>query len=218
MADEQGQTQQQQQTQATETNGTNETNAQTQTTQDAQQQQQTEQSYSKSELTAILARERKAWQQQQADERKKAEMSEAERLKAEKAEAEKRVTETQTAANARIIKTEARAALADAGVNHERRDYALRMLDLSGIDVDEQGDVDAKALRGAIDALLKDVPELRAVSGGGAAGSEFRGETTTLTPFALCACIRVLVTQRCRLMSCWNWPCRYLERRSLMSY
>ena len=141
-----------------------------------------EKTLTQTEVNAIIARERKAWEKTQAEERKKAEMTEADRLKAEKAEAEQKAAESAKAANARIVKTEARAALADAGVKPERRDYALRMLDLSGVEVSDGGDVDAKALSGAIDALLKEVPELKGGGSGGAAGAEFGGSGNPADP------------------------------------
>ncbi|HSW49447.1 MAG TPA: hypothetical protein VLH09_04695 [Bryobacteraceae bacterium] len=140
-----------------------------------------ERTLTQSEVNAILKRERLAWQKAAEEERKKAEMTEAERLKAEKTEAEKRAADAAAAANTRIIKTEARAALADAGVKPERRDYALRMLDLSAIEAGETGDVDEKALRAAVETLLKDVPELKG-PGSDAAGSEFGGSKGPLDP------------------------------------
>lgn len=123
-------------------------------------------------LTKRLAQERRAWEADAEEKRKKAEMTEAERLKAEKDEADRKATAATDAANARIVKTEARAALADAGVKAERRDYALRMLELSSVTVDDAGNPDAKALKAAVEALLKDIPELKG-AGTAAAGAEF---------------------------------------------
>ncbi len=121
--------------------------------------------FTQAELDAIIAkrlsRERKAWEQQLEEERKKAAMTEAERLKAEKEEAEKRANELVQAANRRIIAAEAKVAAAAAGVKPERISYVLKLADLSDIEADENGNVDSKAIAAAINAVLKDLPELK---------------------------------------------------------
>lgn len=168
MAEEQTQ----QQMQTTQTNGTDGTNETNETNAKAPA---TERTLTQGEVNAIIAREKAAWKRAAEEERRKAEMTEAERLKAEKAEAEAKATESAKAAGARIVRTEARAALADAGVKAERRDYALRMLDLSAVDVDDSGDVDGKAIADAVGKLLADIPELKSGAGAAAGGSEMNG-------------------------------------------
>ena len=66
--------------------------------------------------------------------------------------------EARAEADARIVKAEARGALASAGVAKERVARAVGLLDLKGIDVDDDGEIDG--LDDAIDALKKDWPEL----------------------------------------------------------
>jgi hypothetical protein len=61
-------------------------------------------------------------------------------------------------ANSRIVKAEARGALATAGVAKDRVARAVGLLDLKGIDVDDDGEVDG--LDDAIDALKQEWPEL----------------------------------------------------------
>lgn len=61
-------------------------------------------------------------------------------------------------ANGRIVKAEARGALASAGVAKDRVARAVGLLDLKGIDVDDDGEVDG--LDDAIDALKREWPEL----------------------------------------------------------
>jgi hypothetical protein len=92
-------------------------------------------------------------------------------------------------ANTRIVKAEARGALAQAGVSKERVARAVGLLDLKGIDVDDDGEVDG--LDDAIDALKKDWPELfpkernrRSSTAGdddrdGSAGRRGKGQPTT---------------------------------------
>lgn len=152
----------------------------------AEQQQEEQRIFTQADLDALiskrLARERKAWESAAEEERKKLEMTEGDRLKAEKAEAEKRAAESTAAANARILKTEARAALADAGVRSERRDYALRMLDLSDISMGDDGEPDPKALKAAVEALLSDIPELKGGGGATQAGADMRGNAGQPNP------------------------------------
>jgi len=66
--------------------------------------------------------------------------------------------EARAEADARIVKAEARGALASAGVAKERVARAVGLLDLKSIDVDDEGEIDG--LDDAIDALKKDWPEL----------------------------------------------------------
>lgn len=61
-------------------------------------------------------------------------------------------------ANTRIVKAEARGALAVAGVAPDRVARAVGLLDLKGIDVDDDGEVDG--LDDAIDSLKREWPEL----------------------------------------------------------
>lgn len=146
---------------------------------DEGQQQQTqtqtppaEKTLTQVEVNAIIAREKAAWMKAADEDRKKAEMTEADRLKAEKAEAEAQAQTAVQAANERILRSEAAAWLADAGVKPERRTYALKMLDLSGIEIADDGS-HSEAVKGVIGKLLADIPELK--SGATAAGQTFGG-------------------------------------------
>lgn len=136
--------------------------------------------FTQAELDAILskrlARERKQWEQQVEDAKKKAAMDETERLKAEKAEAEQKAQAAQAAANQRLIKAEAKVQAAALGVKPERIDYAIRLADLSGVEVGDDGEPDAKAVKAAIEAVLRDVPELKGVSGSVGTGSNPGGD------------------------------------------
>jgi len=133
--------------------------------------------FTQEELDAIiqrrLARERKQWEQQLEEERKKAAMTEAERLRAEKEEAERRAQEAQQQAAQRLVQAEAKVVAVELGVKPDRIPYVLRLADLSGVDVGDDGVVDAKALRDAIEAVLRDVPELKGSMTPGKSGAEF---------------------------------------------
>lgn len=126
-------------------------------------------------LAKRLARERKQWEQQLEEERKKAAMTETEKLKAEKEDAERRAQEAQMAANQRLIHAEARVQAVTLGIKPERIAYALKLADLSGVEVDEQGNPDAAAIKAALEAVLNDLPELRGVAAPAKSGSEFQG-------------------------------------------
>jgi len=67
-------------------------------------------------LSKRLARERKAWEQQLEEERKKAAMTETERLKAESEQKVKEWEEKYKTATERILKAEVKAAAAEMGI------------------------------------------------------------------------------------------------------
>lgn len=142
-------------------------------------------SFTQAELEAIitkrLARERKSWETEAEDTRRKAEMTEAERLKEAVDAAEKRAAAAAESANARIIRAEAKALLAAAGVKSELIERAIRLLDLSEVAVTDGGDPDPRTIRAEIDALLKDMPQLRGPAAAGVAGGDFSA-TTAQTP------------------------------------
>lgn len=121
-----------------------------------------EKTFSQAELEEILAKRLKREKEKQAEldaklkrleefekaeeERKKAEMSEAERLKAEKEEAAKKAEEAteqakkaQESANQRILNTEIRSVARALNANDPAD--VLALLDKSGIEMDDEGNV-----------------------------------------------------------------------------
>lgn len=84
-------------------------------------------------------------------------------------------TEALSTANERLLKAEVKAAAAGKLADP---DDAVRMLDLDDFDVADDGSVDTKAIKSAIDSLVKDKPYLAAgtkpgaLPGGGAKPSE----------------------------------------------
>lgn len=117
----------------------------------------------------------------QAAERVK--MDEAERLKAEKADAEKAAADKVTAANARIVKAEARALAASEGVKADQLATFLKLVDLDGVDVGDDGEPDSKAIGAAIAKTLKDetikVAFTGTANGKGRSGGQMNGGGTT---------------------------------------
>lgn len=93
----------------------------------------------------------KAFEQQLADKDKP-----ADELAIETARREAR-EEAQKSANERIARLEVKAALAGKVSNPA---LALRLIDISAIEVDGDGEIDADAIDAAIETLLADAPEL----------------------------------------------------------
>lgn len=92
-----------------------------------------------------------------------AEQTELERAQAAADAAQKRVDE----ANNRVKMAEAKAVAASLGIKTERIPYAVKLADLSDVDVDDDGEPDAAAIKSAMEQVTKDIPEL--VSNGKAA-------------------------------------------------
>lgn len=118
---------------------------------------------SQEDLQAIIdkatARGAKAARKELETEAQKASMSEMERLQAEKAEVEQRAAELQAKSDAKLIRADAKLAAQTAKVKSDRIDAFLKLVDLSGVEVDDDGNVDTKALKKLIDAGVKDYPE-----------------------------------------------------------
>ncbi|WP_418041118.1 scaffolding protein [Paenibacillus xylanilyticus] len=97
------------------------------------------------------------------EERKKADMSVAERLEAEKAaaiqvaeDAKAELSKTISAANQRLINAEFRDVARELKLRPDALKSALKLVDLSAVEVDEEGNV--KGLEDAVKALIEDNP------------------------------------------------------------
>lgn len=126
-------------------------------------------------VSARVARE--AAKQQKVAERAK--LDEAERLKAEKADADQAAKDAKTSADTRIIRADAKVAAAAAGVAKDQLGYVLRLADLTGITVDEDGEPDAKAIGKAVDKVLADVPALKGTPPAKKSGGDLNGTKNT---------------------------------------
>ena len=133
------------------------------------------------ELDAMIekrqARDRAKWEKELKVEAEKAKMDEATRLTAEKAEAEAKATEATTRANSRLVTAEAKLAASAAGVPADRVAAFVKLADLSDIEVDDDGEIDTKALTKVVKATLDANPFLKATpaSGKGRSGGDFNG-------------------------------------------
>lgn len=136
-----------------------------------------------------LERERKKlekeWQQKLEDEKKREQMTTEERLKTEKADAEKKANEAVEAANKKIVTAEAKAAAIELGVKPEKVKYLLKLADLNDIDIDDEGEVDAKTLQAALNEVLNDMPELKGTVQSKGGGDFNNGNTALKKPLGL---------------------------------
>ena len=69
------------------------------------------------------------------------------------------------AATAKLVTASARAAALELGVPADRAAYAVRMADLAGVKIDDNGDPDADAVKKAVEKVLADIPELKGATG-----------------------------------------------------
>ena len=115
-----------------------------------------------------LAREQKSWETKLEERTKQANMTAEEKLKAAAQEAEGKGKAAIEAANGRLVHAEARIVASDLGVPAAKIPYLLKMADLSAAEVDDKGELNAKAVKQAIEAVLKDLPELKGAGAGSA--------------------------------------------------
>lgn len=109
---------------------------------------------------------KKAEEYEKAEEdRKKAEMTAQERLEAEKAEAQRKAQEAEeaaqramTAANQRLVKSEFKLLAKEAGIRADALEDAFKLADVSGVTVDEDGNVDG--VKAVIESLIAGKPYL----------------------------------------------------------
>lgn len=103
-----------------------------------------------------LARERRKWEREQTTTQPASEKP-AEQKPAATDESAARIAK----ANAREVMTAAKLAAVSLGVPASRAAYAARMADLSGVEVDDVDGPDTDAVKKAMEAVLKDIPELK---------------------------------------------------------
>lgn len=110
---------------------------------------------------------------------------------AENATAEEKAQARETAAAAReaaadvtLIKAAASMAAVTAGAKADRVDALLKLADLGAVTVDDDGTVDQKSVKSAVDKALADFPEFKAGATPGTSGSEHHAQTITAEQFA----------------------------------
>lgn len=105
-----------------------------------------------------LARERRKWEREQTTAQPAAA---AEKPVEQKPAAADESAARIAKANAREVMTAAKLAAVSLGVPASRAAYAARMADLSGVEVDDVDGPDTDAVKKAMEAVLKDIPELK---------------------------------------------------------
>lgn len=98
--------------------------------------------------------------------------------------AEQAARERIASSNARLVAADAKVAALGAGANPARVDALLKLTDLTGIDVSDDGTVDTKEVRARIDKTIADFPEFKAGATPGTSGSEHHAQTITAEQFA----------------------------------
>jgi hypothetical protein len=133
--------------------------------------------FTQAEIDRIVQREKRkaaeAERKRIEDEAKTAAMSETDKLRSAKDAAEKSALAAVTAANQRLVQADAKVTALELGAKPDRVTAILRLADLSDIEVDDQGVVDAAAVKDAVNAVLADFPEFKA--------SESSSDTNTTT-------------------------------------
>lgn len=87
--------------------------------------------------------------------------SELEKAQERAQQAEQKLQEVMAQAQNMAKLTEAKLIAMEIGVNPVRIDHFLKLADLSGVEVDENGNVDTKALKDVLNSLLKELPEFK---------------------------------------------------------
>lgn len=131
--------------------------------------------FSQADIDRIISREKAKLTAKAVKDAELAKLDEAERLKAEKADADQAAKDAKTSADKRVIRADAKVAAAAAGVHKDQLGYVLRLADLSGVEVDEDGEPDPKAIGKAVNKVLSDIPALKGEAPAKKSGNDLNG-------------------------------------------
>jgi len=93
-------------------------------------------------------------------EAKEAEMQDVNSLRSKVEKYEQAESEAMRIANRRLIRADAKVMAVTLNIKPERIEHAIRLADLSGVDVDDKGNVDGEMLREALEKVVEEIPEL----------------------------------------------------------
>lgn len=144
-----------------------------------------------------LARAKKKWEEETAEQVKRSKMDSEERLKLELAEMEKKASDIRVEANRKLMIAELKAQAMAAGVRPDRLDFVARLVDIDSLDTGDE--IDTDALKKAVEALLKEFPELSGTSQPGKVGSSFSAPSQA-QPLTREAIINMTPEERARRM------------------
>jgi hypothetical protein len=102
-------------------------------------------------------------------------MTAEEKLKADAKAADDRATEAISRANRVLVQAKAEVAAATAGATGDNVEAVTRLADLSGVDVDDDGTVDAESVKAAITLVKGKFPSLFGAAGTSRSGGDFQG-------------------------------------------
>lgn len=119
-----------------------------------------------------LKRAREKWDEDQAEEKRKAKLSAEEKAREEKEEAERKANERMATADKRIVRAEAKGLAAEVGVKPDRIGAVIDLADLSGVEVsDDTNEPDGPTIRTALESVLEKYPEFKIPEFGTAPGN-----------------------------------------------
>lgn len=140
-------------------------------------------------IDATIAKERKKSEKQAAEAaaeaERKAKLTAEEKAKEEREAKEKIAAERETKANTRIINLEIKDVARELGVTSQKLDRFLKVVDRDDLTVDENGDVDRKAVEAAVKAVLVDMPEFKGSTSPKGPGAEFGGSGNNGAKYSL---------------------------------
>lgn len=93
-------------------------------------------------------------------EAKEAEMQDINSLRSKVEKYEQAESEAMRIANRRLVRADAKVMAVTLNIKPERIEHAIRLADLSGVDVDDKGNVDGETLREALEKVVEEIPEL----------------------------------------------------------
>lgn len=133
-----------------------------------------------------VAKATKAAKDEAAAAAEKAKLDENERTKLEAKEAEDKAAAREHAADLKLVRADAKSYALAAGADPKQVDAVVKLADLEEIEV-EDDKPDEKAIKAAIDKVLRTTPALKAAAGNGngASGGEHNGGDTTEKPTTL---------------------------------
>ncbi len=90
-----------------------------------------------------------------------------------KAQLDDKSAEKISAANKRVLAAEAKVVCSTLGIKPDRIAHAIKLAELDKIEVDDDGEYDPEDVKAALEKVLKDLPELKAVPADENKGSGF---------------------------------------------
>lgn len=147
--------------------GTEQTATETGTGAQEQPQTEPEKKYTDADLEAHtqkqLEKAKKKWEKEAA---KTAASTATAQAGDQTAQAQQQAAADESSARAdkatqRELRAAAKLAAVSLGIPAARADYAVRMADLSGVDIDDDDGPDSDAIKAAMEQVLKDIPELK---------------------------------------------------------